>query len=55
MSEAMKLYYGNLLPELWRQREWGLLVILGFVFHLGPLVAREESEPWEQPFIYATF
>jgi len=55
MREALKLYYGTILPALWKRRQLSLMIIFWFIFHLGPLVARARVEPWEQPLIYANF
>ena len=55
MRAALKLYYGRVVPTLWKQRRPGLIVALWFVFHLGPLVAKPAVQPWEQPYIYANF
>jgi hypothetical protein len=55
MREALRLYYGELFPVLWRRRRWLPLVVFWFIFHFGPLVARAKSQPWEQPLIYANF
>jgi len=55
MKAALKLYYRQTIPVLWKQRKPGLIVALWFVFHLGPLVAKSSAHPWEQPYIYANF
>lgn len=55
MKDALRLYYGHILPVLWKDRRLRLIVVFWFVFHFGPLAARSTSDPWDHPLIYANF
>jgi hypothetical protein len=54
-TQSLGIFYRDLLPGTVRQGEWGLLITLFVVFHLGILTAEKRDEPWEQPYIYANF
>ncbi len=50
-----RLFYAHVLPELFRRRKFGRIVLYWFLFHMGRLVAKKNVSPWDQPYVYANF